>query len=492
LDDKDLLIAIIGRHASTSGWASLLYEDGLTFQTYTSVEQIKCTPDITIFLNDSGITPNDWKLSPAIFDQQCPPNSKIYTLAWAENIFCENGKNFFAPFRGWAIQWDGQSLGKFTLAREGESPYYPIACFDGQNTFIVGDLSDSLISRGYSFRPICIGSIEEVHQLHPPVQKEKAQRFLRDVFSTALTRAGLPAIRLSPYPPNHSIPFIFRVDIDYLIDPIMAPIRQWASDLGWKITAFVNISGEEKWEDDIELQQGFCQPIENLNWLSEFQREGHEVACHGFFHSIWPDFETTLTDLKKAKAILENLVNGNVIGYATPGGSWHPLIGIAAISAGFVYTTEASLAHGGNPFYPLVGQISKYPIQIPCSPLYPACYELGENVEVKFLNLFRALVQEAVIYREPISFMGHPFDLESASPTLWRGIAEIIDSLHCQPVTMAELSQILIQREKVNLRIYKSNNNWFASADLNWEILVNGHPILVGPNVKPICLSIRN
>lgn len=485
--DKPLSIAVIGRHAPLSGWAALLREDGVPFRTYASAEQAEPAPDLAVFLAGSGIAPDDWKSTPAIFDQQCPPGAEIHALAWAERVYHKKGVGFFAPFRGWAVGWSGKTLGNFILAREGESPQYPVACFDGKNTFVVGDISDSLASRGYCFRPVCSGPSGEIHQIHPPSERERAQRFLREVLSSAMNRAGLPAVRLSPYPPGHPVPFIFRVDVDYLMDPVMMPIRKWASRLGWKITAFVNVSGEEAWEDGNEsMLLGTCRPAENLNWLWEFQKEGHEVACHGFRHNVWPDYGTVVTDLKKAKAVLEGIVNERILGYSAPGGVWHPLVGMAAGSLGFVYTTEASLAYGGNPFFPGMGCAGNCPMQVPCSPLYPAHHTLGENAEPSFLGVFQSLAREAAENLEPVSFMGHPFDLEGASPVLWEGIAKVVASLGCKPTTMAQVSQLAIRRKNLKLGIYKSGNDWFATADEQWELMVNGRPVLIGPDAKLI------
>jgi hypothetical protein len=162
---------------------------------------------------------------------------------------------------------------------------------------------------------------------------------------------------------------------------------------------------------------------------------------------------------------------------------------MAAKDAGFVYSTEASIAWGGNPFSPVISAPDKYPLQIPCSPLYPSCYELGRNAEKHFFDAFLSLAKDSVAHREPVSFMGHPFDLESASPSLWKGIAEIINSLGCQPVTMSYMSRLALQRETVKLRIFKRKGIWHAATNQPWELLINNSVMLATSDPKPLSIS---
>lgn len=65
-----------------------------------------------------------------------------------------------------------------------------------------------------------------------------------------------------------------------------------------------------------------------LGWIAErypdlvrrIQKEGHEIACHGYAHKLIykQSKEEFREDIKKAKAILEDIIGEEVIGYRAP------------------------------------------------------------------------------------------------------------------------------------------------------------------------------
>ncbi len=65
-----------------------------------------------------------------------------------------------------------------------------------------------------------------------------------------------------------------------------------------------------------------------LGWIAErypglvrrIQKEGHEIACHGYAHKLIynQSKEEFREDIRKAKTILEDIIGGEVIGYRSP------------------------------------------------------------------------------------------------------------------------------------------------------------------------------
>ena len=80
------------------------------------------------------------------------------------------------------------------------------------------------------------------------------------------------------------------------------------------------------------MPSALCRPVQAtffiLGWIAErypdlirrIQKEGHEIACHGYAHKLiyHQSKEEFREDIRKAKAILENIIGDEVIGYRAP------------------------------------------------------------------------------------------------------------------------------------------------------------------------------
>jgi hypothetical protein len=80
------------------------------------------------------------------------------------------------------------------------------------------------------------------------------------------------------------------------------------------------------------MASALCRPVRAtffiLGWIAErypdlirrIQKEGHEIACHGYAHKLiyHQSKEEFRGDIRKAKAILENIIGDEVIGYRAP------------------------------------------------------------------------------------------------------------------------------------------------------------------------------
>ncbi len=124
-----------------------------------------------------------------------------------------------------------------------------------------------------------------------------------------------------------------------------------------------------------------------LGWIAErypgliqrIQKEGHEIACHGYGHKLvyTQSMDEFRQDIKKAKAILEDLTGGEVSGYRAPSYSitrnslW--AFGIL-VEEGFKYDSSIFPIH--HDFY-----------GFPDAPRFPFVVSLNGNQNVEFSTL---------------------------------------------------------------------------------------------------------
>jgi hypothetical protein len=483
--NKNFFVAVVGRNAHFSGWTSLLQDDGIPVKCFTDIQQLEAIPSFIIFVNQGNPPGHQWDACPALYDYQYPPDTRALLLAWAENLDYEGGTSFTLPFNAWVTDWEGDSFGYFRLAREGESPQYPLACYVDQDIYVLGNIAETLNAHGYSFRPSVTDGECELHLIHPPGRKELLRHFMRNLLKSAFKRADIPYVRLAACEPETALSFIFRVDVDYLEEPEMKKIRKIAIDNNFRMTLFVNISGEEKWEDDISFTPGTCQPLENLHFLKDALKESHEIASHGFYHSVTPGYRNTFEDIHKAKNILESLTQAEIFGHVFPGGVWHTHAARAAFDAGIKYTSEASIAWGGNPFSMSPPGNNHFPVQIPCSPLYPSYHQMGNKQIDRFIELFESIARKATEDDEPLSLMGHPFDMEDLTPFFWDSIKGIVDTYGFKPAVMSDLFRAYKRKQQVQIRIYNDSGDWYVKTDYPWEIITDAGKFQLLPDKPP-------
>jgi polysaccharide deacetylase family protein (PEP-CTERM system associated) len=124
-----------------------------------------------------------------------------------------------------------------------------------------------------------------------------------------------------------------------------------------------------------------------LGWIAErypnlvrrIQKEGHEIACHGYAHEMiyTQSKEEFRQDIRKAKAILEDITASEVIGYRAPSYSINNKSQWAfevLVEEGFKY--DSSIFPIRHDFY-----------GIPNAPRFPFVISLNGNSNFEFLML---------------------------------------------------------------------------------------------------------
>ncbi|HET9235244.1 MAG TPA: XrtA system polysaccharide deacetylase [Candidatus Eisenbacteria bacterium] len=184
-----------------------------------------------------------------------------------------------------------------------------------------------------------------------------------------------------------------------------------------------------------------------LGWIAERYpnlvraalQAGHEIASHGYAHElVFKQTEAAFfEDVRRAKALLEDLTGHPVLGYRAPGFSivketpW-ALERLAA--AGFRYDASifpAARVHGGMPDAPLwpsrvetrSGPIVEFPTSIARIGGYRICLFGGGYLRVFPYRLISAMTRRAHSEGRSIVFYVHPREIDTAQPRLpmrWR------------------------------------------------------------------------
>ncbi len=154
------------------------------------------------------------------------------------------------------------------------------------------------------------------------------------------------------------------------------------------------------------LQPTFPNPVRGtffiLGWIAErypglvrrIQNEGHEIACHGYAHRLiyQQSRDEFRQDIKRAKAILEDITGSEVVGYRAPGYSitnhskWAFEI---LIEEGFKY--DSSIFPIRHDFYGM-----------PQAPRFPFIVSLNGNHHFEFIDS-TFVTQNSKLVEFPIS-----------------------------------------------------------------------------------------
>lgn len=157
-----------------------------------------------------------------------------------------------------------------------------------------------------------------------------------------------------------------------------------------------------------------------LGWLAErypdlirrIKKEGHEVACHGYAHQLiyTQSRDEFRQDIKRAKAILEDITGDEVIGYRAPSYSitekskWAFEV---LVKEGFKY--DSSIFPIRHDFYGM-----------PSAPRFPFVISLNgdENFEFSVLNYESKTIQNSALINQTSELITQNLDLGTQSSVL--------------------------------------------------------------------------
>jgi hypothetical protein len=180
------------------------------------------------------------------------------------------------------------------------------------------------------------------------IDKEKILRFMKRTLIEAFHMAGIPYIHLWYYPQDTSSVFLFRQDVDYVDTVGVDNLLSVCSRYNIRGTYFVNMSGEEEFEDEIgHLNLKEPETPRRLQYLEKIKNAGNEIGNHGYWHYVFETCEGNDENIKRCDHLLKELLSVTAKGFSAPGGTWHVELGRAIQQNGFAYGSNSSLDSGG-------------------------------------------------------------------------------------------------------------------------------------------------
>lgn len=230
---------------------------------------------------------------------------------------------------------------------------------------------------------------------------------------------------------------VFSVDVEdwyHVLDVPAAPdFASWprmASRVEANFLRLLDIFSEEQKQVTCFFLGWIAQQFPHL--VREAVARGHEIASHGYSHQLV--YKMTQTefrqDVRRARALLEDIAGSAVLGYRAPGFSsteQTPWFFEEVSSSGYLYDSSvfpARRGHGGNrngrlqPHFLLAGQLVEFPISV--SEIGPTriCFFGGG-----YLRLFPYAVIRHMGMREldrgiPLIFYVHPREIDPHHPRI--------------------------------------------------------------------------
>ena len=164
---------------------------------------------------------------------------------------------------------------------------------------------------------------------------------------------------------------------------------------------------------------------------------GHEVASHGYHHELVYKAGRMkfLEDAKASKALLEDLLGGEVKGYRAAGFSVTretPWFFDALIEAGYRYDSSVfpgPRQHGGmayphsNPHWVRASSGAIFEIPISLFSLFgrKVCFSGGGYLRLLPYWLIRSLARQVMRSGDPVTFYVHPRDFDVEQPRIRMG-----------------------------------------------------------------------
>lgn len=191
---------------------------------------------------------------------------------------------------------------------------------------------------------------------------------------------------------------------------------------------------------DLFCEAGVTATFFVLGWVAarcprlvnRIAREGHEVACHGYHHERLPQLGPAAfaADVRRGKAVLEDLSGARVLGYRAPTFSLVPWALPILAEEGFRYDSSynpaayryATTTLGGRTDGGLVGRLAgdMYEVWIPSLDIGRLSIPWGGSGYFRTYPypLFRAGVRRILARRGAYVFYLHPWELDAGQPRL--------------------------------------------------------------------------
>lgn len=254
---------------------------------------------------------------------------------------------------------------------------------------------------------------------------------LREALLRGFALAGIPYVHPWYYPTPTPSVCLFRVDVDYVCSDELEQMREVSCQFGIRGTYFVNISGEEEYEDEIgHLNLARPTTPERVGVLKDLLAEGNEIGNHGYWHMVFGDVQQNLENISRAQDMIRGILGCECRGFASPGCEHNAALAEALRGCSFDYGCNLACDFGAHPLFRRDGS----PLEVPFSCVNDVMLEhiadpgLREFVMRRLQEFYLNWIDRQIVTGSPISILAHPHlagrDFRLFWPVIFQKIAD--------------------------------------------------------------------
>ena len=290
----------------------------------------------------------------------------------------------------------------------------------------------------------------------------------REKLIRAFNLLDLPYIHFWYYQTIQPSVFLFRIDVDYVYQKGLESIFEITKKFGIKGTYFLNISGEEEFDEEIgHLKLKKPTTPERKELIGKILDEGNEIANHGYWHYVFRNFKENDRNIKKCRLYLKELFSITDEGFAAPGGVQNKCLYQVLNKNKFLYSCNTFSQKGELPFYHSYDGLENKVLEIPFYNISDAKFEsvfkefdnprIKETI-VKLKQNYLKYIDIQIKDNKPIAIMVHPHLVGKRARIFLSPIFKKIFRLGIPNCTLKTFAKWWKKREKFKLKYFKQNN----------------------------------
>lgn len=276
----------------------------------------------------------------------------------------------------------------------------------------------------------------------------------------------IPYIHIWYYPTSCFSIFLFRVDVDYIYLKGLKNIFEITKKFKIKGTYFVNISGEEEFDEEIgHLKLKNPTTPERKEIIKNILAEGNEIANHGYWHYVFDNFRENDENIRKCRSYLKDLFHVRDRGFAAPGGIWNLELLKTLNKNKFLYSCNTVSQKGEFPYYPHFSIFKSKLLEIPFYQVSDAKFEsvlksssITPEASKRLKKDYLEYIKKQLKNNRPIAIMVHPHLMGKIAKNVLPAIFRKISQLNISNYTLEEFAEWWRKRETLKLKYYQQNN----------------------------------
>jgi len=265
------------------------------------------------------------------------------------------------------------------------------------------------------------------------------------------------------YPFQSPTVLLFRQDIDYVNKKSVRKLLRLTNQLSIKGTYFINISGEEEYDEligHLKLKKP-TMPARNLS-LKEVLASGNELANHGYWHYVFDDTVENSKNIRKGSTYLKRIFGITAEGFASPGAEWNKNLLKALEINNLLYACNGCSDVVGFPFHPRWNrkifkflELVFYKI---CDGSFESNGSAGAHLTPQEISILSDILESyadgQIKENKPIAIMGHPHLSGNFAERVYLPVFRKIRKLKIPSLSISDFSRWWIRREDIGLSYF--------------------------------------